>query len=125
MGGPCERVNSPSPGGSGAWVVLRVNFSQPLAIDVRVDLGGADVGVAEHRLHRPQVGAPLEQVGREAVAKLVRADVLPDTCGQGQALEPCPEGHPAHTAATPGYEQVRAVPAVEELGAAGFQVGQD
>ena len=44
-----------------------VEASQPLLVDVGVDLGGRDVGVAEHRLDRAEVGAVLEQVGGEAV----------------------------------------------------------
>ena len=39
---------------------------------VRVDLRGRDVGVAEHRLHRAQVGPALEQVAGERVAQHVR-----------------------------------------------------
>jgi hypothetical protein len=36
-----------------------------LAIHVRVDLRGADIGVAEHFLHRTEVRAPFQQVRRE------------------------------------------------------------
>jgi len=32
---------------------------------MRVDLGGRDVGMAEHGLDGAKVGAPLEQVARE------------------------------------------------------------
>ena len=42
--------------------------------DVRVPLRRPDVGVAEHLLDAPQVGAALEQVGRERMAEEVRVD---------------------------------------------------
>ena len=40
-----------------------------------VDLGGGNVGVAEHRLNAAQVGAAFQQVGRGRVAEAVRAGV--------------------------------------------------
>jgi hypothetical protein len=43
---------------------------------VRVPLGRAEVGVAQHLLHASQVGAALEQVGRERVPEKVRVDAL-------------------------------------------------
>ena len=42
---------------------------------MRVDLCRRDVGVTEQLLDDTQVGAAGEQVGREAVAELVRVDV--------------------------------------------------
>ena len=36
--------------------------------DVRVDLRGRNIGMAEHRLHRAQIGAALDQVGGKGVA---------------------------------------------------------
>ena len=58
--------------GSGPRMELVVHLAQPLARDVGVDLGGRDVGVAQHGLQRPQVRAPLEQMGGEGVAEHVR-----------------------------------------------------
>ena len=66
---------------SGAGVVLAVELDQPGSADVGVDLRGGDVGVAEHGLDRAQVGAALEQMGRERVAQLVRGDVAGDARG--------------------------------------------
>jgi hypothetical protein len=40
-----------------AWVRLVVNLREVLKIEMRVDLGGADVGVAEEFLHGAQVAA--------------------------------------------------------------------
>ena len=46
--------------------------------DVGVDLGGGDVGMAEHGLDGAEVGAVHEEVGSKRVAQGVRADVLGD-----------------------------------------------
>lgn len=57
----------------GAERVVAVDrLLQASAIDVGIDLGGRDVGVTEHLLHRAKVRPPLQQVGRKGVAKLVR-----------------------------------------------------
>ena len=42
--------------------------------DVRVALCGRDVGVPEHLLDAPQVGAALEQMGGERVAQKMGVD---------------------------------------------------
>ena len=49
-----------------------VHRAQPLTADVSVPLGGGEVGVAQQLLHRPQVGAAVEEVGGEGVAQGVR-----------------------------------------------------
>jgi hypothetical protein len=48
--------------------------------DVGVDLGGADVSVAEQFLDGADIGAALEEVGGEAVAEGVAARVLGEAC---------------------------------------------
>lgn len=55
-----------------------MNFFEVGVGDVGVDLGGADVGVAEHGLDGADVGAVHEEVGGEAVAKRVGGNVLGD-----------------------------------------------
>ena len=57
--------------------MLRVQLLQPLARDVRVDLRGRDVGMAEQQLHDAQIGAVVEEVRRERVAQHVRRDRAP------------------------------------------------
>jgi hypothetical protein len=54
-----------------------VQALQTLLVDMGVDLGGRDVGMAEHRLHGAQVGAVLQQVGGEAVPQDVRRERRP------------------------------------------------
>ena len=51
--------------------------------DVGVDRGGPEVAVPEQHLDRPDVGAGLQQMGREAVAQGVDGDVLAQARGAG------------------------------------------
>src|SRR2546429_9298654 len=44
---------------------------EPRAFDVGINLGGRGVRVAQHRLHRAQIGAAFQKIGRERVAQLV------------------------------------------------------
>ena len=55
-------------------VRLLVGLDQLRGVDVGVALRGAEPGVAEQFLDRPQVGAALEQVRRERMPQRVRAD---------------------------------------------------
>ena len=64
----CRQRQARSP----ARMVLRMQQPQPLARDVGVDGGGADVGMAQQQLHRPQIGAVVQQMGGKSVAQGVR-----------------------------------------------------
>ncbi len=66
---------------------VEVDVSQPLGRQVRVDLGGADVGVSEHLLQRAQVTAACEQVRGKRVAQRVRAHALLQTRAPCVALD--------------------------------------
>ncbi len=55
--------------------------------DVGVDLGGGDVGVAEHSLNGAEVGTVHKEVGSEAVAQSVGGDVLGDAGEFGVFLD--------------------------------------
>src|SRR6185437_12896349 len=69
------------------WMRVEVDVSQALGRQVRVDLGGADVGVSEHLLQRAQVTAAREQVRGERVAQRVRAHALLQARAPGVALD--------------------------------------
>ena len=58
---------------SGARVRRAVRLREPLEGDVGVDLCRAEARVPQQLLHRPQVRAPVEQVGRRGVPQRVRA----------------------------------------------------
>ena len=49
---------------------------QPLLIDMRIDLRRRNIGVAQHLLNDPQIGAVPEQMRRETVSKKVWVNVL-------------------------------------------------
>lgn len=55
--------------------------------DVGVNLGSADVGMAEHGLDRAEVGAVHEEVGGEAVTEGVGGDVFRDAGFFGVGLD--------------------------------------
>src|SRR4051794_17648914 len=75
---------------SGPRMEAIVERFEPLLVDVSIDLGGRYVGVAEHGLHRAEIGAVLQQMGGEAVAQDVRRD-LADAGFEAVALEVLPE----------------------------------
>src|SRR5581483_9857066 len=55
---------------------------------VRVELGGRQIGVPEHFLNRTEVGAALEEVGREGVPQQVWMDALGVEAGRlGEAAQ--------------------------------------
>ncbi len=56
------------------WVQIADHGLHALVEHMRVDLRRRDVGVAEQILHDPQVGAVLQQMAGEGMAKDVRAD---------------------------------------------------
>ena len=55
-----------------------------------VDLGGADVGMAEHRLHRTQIRTMAQQMGRKGMAQCVRRYMFVDS----NLLGVMPKAHP-------------------------------
>ena len=46
-----------------------VDLAESRFENVRVDLRRREIGVAEHRLNRAQIGATLEKMGRERVSQ--------------------------------------------------------
>jgi len=46
---------------------LPMHSFKPLLIDMRIDLGGGNIGVAQHFLDDSQIGAVPEQMRRETV----------------------------------------------------------
>ncbi len=46
-----------------------MHLLQVIPVHVRINLGGGDVGVTQHLLDGPQVGAALKQMGGKTVAE--------------------------------------------------------
>ena len=56
------------------WVRTEERVTPARIRNMRVKLGRPQVGVAQHLLHRAQVGAPFEQVGGEGMAQQMGVD---------------------------------------------------
>src|SRR5215212_8731049 len=61
-----------------ARMKLAVNAPQVLAVDVRVDLRGGNIGVAKHLLHCAKVSATLEKVSCKGMSVSVWRHALRD-----------------------------------------------
>ena len=97
-------------------VGLEVDLAPAPVGDVRVELGRAQVGVAEHLLDAAQVGAALEQMRRERVPQQVRVDA--------PGLEPGGLGEPAQDQERARAGERAALGVQEELGpVAAVEVG--
>ena len=102
-------------------VVLEDFLAQRLAVDVRINLGGSDFLVPQHRLDGAEVGPALEEVRREGVAEGVRADGLVDTRERGLLLDDG-EDHDAGEGRAATVEEKVVLEA--GLGGDGLAVGQ-
>ena len=58
--------------------MLGVQLFETLARHVCVDLCRREVAVPEQHLHDPQIGAVVQEVGREGMAERVRRELLGD-----------------------------------------------
>lgn len=58
------------------WVVFDDFLPQQIAVDVGINLGGADAFVSQHTLDGTQVGTAFEQMGGERVAESMGADAF-------------------------------------------------
>ena len=88
-------------------VSAEIELAAAAVADVRVELGGGEVGVAEHLLDAAEIGASFEQVSGERVAEQVGVDPL--------RLEPCLLCQPAQHEEDPGTGQTSALGVEEEL----------
>lgn len=60
-----SRASSPDGASSGARMGASVRGANMILRDVRVNLGSAEIGVAEHRLHGAEISAAAQEVRRE------------------------------------------------------------
>lgn len=92
--------------------------------DVGIDLGGGDVGVAEHGLDGAKVGAVHEEIGGEAVAEGVGGDVFRDASFAGVFLDDALDGARSEAAKiTGGVEFALVFAVVEKEGGEGVGAG--
>ncbi len=76
-----------------------MEFFQSVLVDMGVDLGGGDVGMAKHELHGAQVRAMSQEVGGKGVTQHVRGDGFADPGRPRRFLDDLPETETAHGAA--------------------------
>ena len=101
-------------------VCLEVHIAAAPVGDVRVALGRAEIRVAEHLLHRAEVGAALEKMRRERVAEEVRMDTARLEAGAvGEFLEDEERAGAGERTAARVEEELRPVAAVEMRAAEG------
>src|SRR5262245_3141847 len=72
-------------------MVLVIDLAQSRLEHVRINLRRRQVGVTEHGLDRAQIGAALEQMGRERMPQHVRAEMRAYAGLHAVALEQPPE----------------------------------
>ena len=94
---PNFRGNLPAPR---AGMEAIMGLFEALLVDVSVDLGGGDVGVAEHFLDDAEVATIVEQVAGKAVPQRVRRDVFRDAGAARVFLDEHPDGFPAERLAS-------------------------
>ena len=101
---------------------------ESFAVDVGVDLGGGEAGVAEHVLDDAEVGAVFEKVGGEGVAHDVGVDVFRESGGACAFFDDLTDAVAGEFFASVGEEDgvgfaavaQEAGPGVLEVGAQGF-----
>jgi hypothetical protein len=63
-------------------VVFLDHFAEAVGGDMRINLGGGDIGVAQHRLHAAQIGAVLDKVCRKSMPQNVGTQTFGiESCG--------------------------------------------
>ena len=71
---------------------LLVNAFEAVLVDMGVNLGGGDIGMAEHFLHDTQIGPAAEKMRGERMPQHVRRDALFQPRLFGVHLEQAPNG---------------------------------
>jgi len=110
---------------SSARVKFFMEFFQSVLVDMGVDLGRSNVGVAQHDLHGAQVSAMGQEMGGKGVAQHVGGDGLADGGCQCRFLDDLPETEPGHGAAPVADKKDVAAPALEDQRAGRFEVVVD
>ena len=99
------------------------DFPQLPPVHVGVDLGGADVGVAEKFLNHPEVGATDQKVGGETVPELVGMHIL-EPGDLGILPHDLPDRDPFERAAAEGQKQSLKITAIIETDEMRSEFGQ-
>src|ERR1700735_1654888 len=55
-----------------SWMMRAIHLLEPFLHHVRINLGGGNVGMSEHHLHRSQIRAAIQKMRGETVTQHVR-----------------------------------------------------
>src|SRR5215510_2560567 len=77
-----------------SWMMAPVNFLEPCAIHMGVNLRRRDIRMTQHRLHRAQIGTSFEKMGGKRMAQGMRRYPLLDAGGQRVTANELPESLP-------------------------------
>ena len=99
-----------------------VDGFEAVLIDMRIDLGGGDIGMAEQFLNDPQVGTVAEKVGGKAVAKQMGIDIDFDSRVLGGVFDDLPDADRGEFCSTNREENFAPRARFDESGAFLFEI---
>ena len=102
-----------------------MNAGEVIGIDVGIDLGGGDVGVAEKLLDDAQIGAVAQHVTGKGVAQDVGVDVFLDAGGTGNVFDDLPDPAARHGVAIAGEEQLRGIGSLDQQRAKALDIAAE
>jgi len=91
-----------------------MDLFESVLVNVGVDLGGGDVGMAKHELDGAQVSAMAQEVGGKGVTQHVRGYGFTDSGRSCRLLDDLPEAESAHGTAAVADKKRVAAPAFED-----------
>src|SRR5512136_1327946 len=100
--------------GSGPGVMTTMDLLQSILRDVGIDLGGGDVGVAQHHLDGADVRTTLQEVGGKGVAQGVRGNLLADSRSESISPDHLPKRLTREGTARRPHEETGAQPSSNE-----------
>ena len=82
-----------------------MNFFESGLFHMRIDLSGGDTGMAQHRLHRPQIRPVIQEMGGKRMTQHMGGNRLGDSGSDRAPLENLPKTLPGHGPSQPGQQQ--------------------
>ena len=86
-----------------------VDFSESRPTDVRVDLGGGDIGMSEHELQGTEVRPMLQEMGGKGVTNGVRSNAPMDPGLPRIRSDRLPEALPRQASTPASHEEKRGI----------------
>ncbi len=91
-----------------------VNGFQAVPVDMGINLGCGDIGMAEHKLYGAEIGTVGEQVGGKGVAKGMGGEFVADSGGSCGIVYDLPEAQTGHGFCTIANKQGVAASALQD-----------